>query len=87
MGVRYASREFCRYRLGRNLKTARTVAGWTQEELARNLNTKQPNVARWETGALVPTIPRLMEIKFLLGIDTIDWLLYHEDGHAKATAA
>ena len=38
------------------IRRARTRAGVSQAELARRLGTKQPVVARWETGARAPTL-------------------------------
>lgn len=41
---------------GEVIRRARRRAGLSQSELARRLRTKQPVVARWETGARVPTL-------------------------------
>jgi transcriptional regulator with XRE-family HTH domain len=38
------------------IRRARTRAGVSQAELARRLGTKQPVIARWETGARAPTL-------------------------------
>ncbi|MDQ4124435.1 MAG: helix-turn-helix domain-containing protein [Actinomycetota bacterium] len=41
---------------GEVIRRARRRAGLSQAELARRLDTKQPVVARWETGARTPTL-------------------------------
>jgi len=41
------------------LRDARTRAGLSQAELARRAGTSQPALARYETGAALPTIPTL----------------------------
>ena len=41
---------------GSVIRRARLRAGLSQAELARRLETKQPVVARWETGARTPTL-------------------------------
>lgn len=41
---------------GEVIRRARRRAGLSQAELARRLRTKQPVVARWETGARAPTL-------------------------------
>jgi uncharacterized protein len=44
------------------LREARTDAGLTQRELARRATTSQAAVARYETGAAVPSIPTLRRL-------------------------
>jgi transcriptional regulator with XRE-family HTH domain len=41
---------------GEVIRRARRRAGLSQAELARRLGTKQPVVARWESGARAPTL-------------------------------
>ena len=41
---------------GSVIRRARLRAGLSQAELARRLATKQPVIARWESGARTPTI-------------------------------
>ncbi len=43
-----------RQRLGRELRTARTLAGLSQAEMARELGISQPHVSRYEQGIVVP---------------------------------
>lgn len=40
----------------------RLEKGWTEKKLAKLLGTKQPGVARWESGASVPTIKILEKL-------------------------
>ncbi len=41
---------------------ARGVAGLTQKELAKRIGTSQPTIARWESGAQVPSVRSLTSI-------------------------
>lgn len=47
------------------IRRARTGAGLTQDELAERAGTSQPALARYETGATLPTLPTLERL--LLG--------------------
>jgi len=46
--------------LGDKLKHCRTIKGWTQEQLARNLGVSWNTVQRWESGKTRPS-PLAME--------------------------
>lgn len=41
--------------VGQNIKAARTAKGWTQRELAGQLDTDTLSVSRWERGANRPS--------------------------------
>jgi len=41
--------------LGDKLKHCRTIKGWTQEQLARNLGVSWNTVQRWESGKTQPS--------------------------------
>lgn len=41
---------------------ARLSAGMTQEKLAKKIDTKQPAIARWETGIQLPTLSSIWNI-------------------------
>ncbi len=48
---------------------ARTSAGLSQDQLARKIKTSQPTVARWESGAQVPSVRSLMKIANATGFE------------------
>lgn len=50
------------YQLVRALIEARTSAGLTQEELAARMGTKQPMVARLESGRVAPSTKTLQRV-------------------------
>lgn len=60
--------------IGENLKTARTRANKTQEELAQALGTTQNTVWRWEKGHVAPDDGKKIEIAELLGT-TVSYLV------------
>ena len=41
---------------------ARYSKGWTQAKLAKKMGTKQPSIARWETGSKVPSVKVLIRL-------------------------
>jgi transcriptional regulator with XRE-family HTH domain len=51
------------------LREARRRAGLTQHELADRLGIKQPAIARWEGGRVVPSVERLRELVGACGLD------------------
>lgn len=67
------------------LRDRRHALGITQTDLADQLKTVQGTVSQLERGAFFPTLPRLLAIARILGIDTgeLDRLLDDEpDGQA-----
>jgi len=50
-----------------NIRRARTGADLSQAELAARAGTSQPALARYETGATVPTLPTLERLLFACG--------------------
>ncbi len=48
---------------------ARASAGLTQNELAHRIGTSQPTIARWESGAQVPSVRSLMRIADATGFE------------------
>jgi transcriptional regulator with XRE-family HTH domain len=48
---------------------ARAHAGLTQAGLARGIGTSQPTIARWESGAQVPSVRSLMKIAGATGFE------------------
>lgn len=55
--------------IARTLRDARRGAGLTQRELATRARTSQPAVARYESGAAVPSFPTLDRLLGALGIE------------------
>lgn len=56
------------------LKKARTDTGFTQREVAKELNIPQPTIARFETGERFPDIEKLGLLADFYGV-SVDWLL------------
>jgi DNA-binding XRE family transcriptional regulator len=58
------------------LRFARETAGLTQGEAAKRLGVCRKSIVRWETGAMLPSVERLIELAgvyettFILGEDT-----------------
>lgn len=56
---------------GHLIREARRRAGLTQAELAERLATAQPNVARWESADMSPSIDMLARIIQACGLDLL----------------
>lgn len=52
----------------------RKKAGWSQEELAEQLNVSRQSVSKWESAQSVPDIERILQMSRLFGVTT-DYLL------------
>ncbi len=61
------------------LVALRKKAGWSQEELAEQLNVTRQSVSKWEGAQSVPDIERVLLISRLFGVST-DYLLKDELG-------
>lgn len=48
---------------------ARAAAGLTQEQLAARIGTSQPTVARWESGAQLPSVRSLTRVAAATGFE------------------
>jgi transcriptional regulator with XRE-family HTH domain len=55
------------YNLAEQMRNARLQAGLTQVELAKLMYTKQPMIARWETGVTLPGIQTLDKLAEVTG--------------------
>lgn len=55
-------------RIGGNIKSARTLVGLTQGQLAEALDVENVTISRIETGAQMPSIERLDEISKVLKV-------------------
>lgn len=63
--------------LGDRIKTARTIKGYTQEELGNIIDISQKQLSRYEVNRAKPTIETVIKICETLNISA-DWLLFGE---------
>ena len=63
------------------IREARLRAGLTQRELARRAGTSQPAIARWESGAVVPSFERLRELVRACGLELAPYLFEYDDSY------
>ena len=60
--------------------------GWSQEELAAQLNVSRQAVSKWEGAQSVPDLDRILQMSALFGVTT-DYLLKDEMEMEELTAA
>jgi len=60
--------------LAEKIMTLRKKEGWSQEELAGKLNVSRQSVSKWESGASIPDIDKILMLSGLFGVST-DYLL------------
>lgn len=65
---------------GHLIREARRRAGLTQAELAERLSTAQPNVARWESADMSPSVDMLTRVIQACGLDLLVRLVPREAG-------
>ena len=70
---------------GEKLQALRKARGWSQEELATQVNVSRQALSKWESGASVPDTENVVALSRLFGVST-DYLLL-ENGEAAAQAA
>jgi transcriptional regulator with XRE-family HTH domain len=63
------------------LREARLRAGLTQAELARRAGTSQSAIARWESGAVQPSLERLRELIRACGLELTFRLFEYDDSY------
>jgi transcriptional regulator with XRE-family HTH domain len=63
------------------LREARLRAGLTQQQLARQAGTSQSAVARWESGAVEPSLERLRELVRACGLELTLGLANYDDSY------
>ena len=61
-------------RFGEKLQALRKARGWSQEELARQINVSRQALSKWESGAAVPDTENVVALSRLFGVTT-DYLL------------
>lgn len=64
----------------------RKKAGWSQEELAEQMNVTRQSVSKWEGAQSVPDLEKMIRLSELFGVST-DYLLKDEIEDEKCTAA
>ena len=70
---------------GEKLQALRKARGWSQEELATQINVSRQALSKWESGASVPDTENVIALSRLFGVTT-DYLLLPE-GEAVVRAA
>ena len=55
----------------------RKKAGWSQEELAQQLNVSRQSVSKWEGAQSVPDLDKIVQLSLIFGVST-DYLLKDE---------
>ncbi len=65
---------------GHLIREARRRAGLTQAELAERISTAQPNVARWESADMSPSVDVLTRVVQACGLDLLVRLVPREAG-------
>ena len=69
--------------LGEKIAFCRKKAGLSQEALADRLGLSRQAISRWETGAAVPDLTKIVELSKLFGVTT-DFLLLPEQTEPKS---
>jgi transcriptional regulator with XRE-family HTH domain len=54
--------------IGKSLARARIAAGYAQELVAEQLGVNVETISRFERGAVLPTLPRLIELAEIYGV-------------------
>ena len=70
---------------GEKLQALRKARGWSQEELATQINVSRQALSKWESGASVPDTENVVALSRLFGVSTAYLLL--ENGETTAQAA
>jgi transcriptional regulator with XRE-family HTH domain len=65
------------------LREARLRAGLTQKQLAIRAGTSQSAIARWESGAVLPSLERLRELIRACGLDLGFRLANYDDSYVE----
>ena len=76
-------RSFYRHRkedkmiLGEKILALRKRMNWSQEELAEKLDISRQSVSKWEVGATIPDLDKILKMSDIFGVST-DYLLKDE---------
>src|SRR3712207_1163231 len=60
--------------ISEKIMSLRKKMGWSQEDLANELNVSRQSVSKWETGASIPDMNKVIQMSDLFGVTT-DYLL------------
>ena len=71
---------------GEKLQMLRKARGWSQEELAQQINVSRQALSKWESGAAVADTENVIALSRLFGVST-DYLLLRESEAASAPTA
>ena len=63
--------------LGEKIAALRKQNNWSQEDLAEKLELSRQSVSKWESGASIPDLDRIIKLSALFGVST-DYLLKDE---------
>lgn len=63
--------------LAEKIALLRKKSGWSQEELAEQLNISRQSVSKWESGASIPDLDKIIKMSGLFGVST-DYLIKDE---------
>ncbi len=63
--------------LAEKIMILRKKCGWSQEELAEQLGISRQSVSKWESGASIPDLDKVIKLSALFGVST-DYLLKDE---------
>ena len=72
--------------LADKIVSLRKKAGWSQEELAAQLNVTRQSVSKWEGAQSVPDLDKVLQMSRLFGVTT-DYLLKDEMEEAQAASS
>ena len=68
--------------LAEKIALLRRQNGWSQEELANQLNVSRQAVSKWEGGMSIPDLDKILKLSALFEVST-DYLLKDGCSHAK----
>lgn len=71
---------------GEKLQMLRKARGWSQEELAQQINVSRQALSKWESGTSIADTENVIALSRLFGVST-DYLLLRESEAASAPAA
>ena len=64
-------------KLAEKIMALRKQRGWSQEELAQQLSVSRQSVSKWESGASVPDLDKILKMSEIFDVST-DALLKEE---------
>lgn len=73
--------------IGEKLQTLRKARGWSQEELAQQINVSRQALSKWEQNASVPDTENVVALSRLFGVTTDYLLLETPEAFGTAGAA